>query len=158
MPQVRVINEQGEMVGVMATAEAIALARSEGKDLIEVSPKANPPVAKILSFDKYRYQLEKASRQQRKKQKKIEVKGIRLSVRIGQHDLDFKANQAMKFLEKGDKVKIEMFLRGRERANVGFAFDVLKKFLVNLPAEKLVVEQEPKKLGNMITAIVAPRT
>lgn len=146
------------MVGVMATAEAIALAKSEGKDLIEVSPKANPPVVKILSYDKYRYQLGKAEAAQRKKQKKIEVKGIRLSVRIGQHDLDFKANQTLKFLEKGDKVKVEMFLRGRERANIGFAFDVLKKFLEGLPADKMITEQQPKKLGNLITAIIAPRT
>ena len=141
----------------MSIAEAVAKAKAEGKDLIEVSPKANPPVVKILSYDKYRYQLEKADRQQRKRQKKIAVKGIRLSVRIGQHDLDFKANQALKFLTSGDKVKIEMFLRGRERANVGFAFEVLKKFLQSLPPEKLVVEQEPKKLGNLLTAIIVPK-
>ena len=146
------------MLGVMPTAEAIALARAEGKDLIEVSPKANPPVVKILSFDKYRYQLEKAAAAQRKRQKKIAVKGIRLSVRIGQHDLAFKANQTVKFLEKGDKVKIEMFLRGRERANVGFAFEVLKNFLASLPLETIVIEQEPKKLGNLITAVIAPKT
>lgn len=158
MPQVRVINEQGEMVGIMPTAEAISLAKSQGMDLIEVSPKASPPVAKILSYDKYRYQLEKAERIHRKKQKKIEIKGIRISVRIGQHDLDFKASQALKFLGHGDKVKVELFLRGRERANVSFAFEVLKKFLQALPAEKFIREQEPKKLGNLITAIIAPRT
>ena len=146
------------MVGVMPTEEAITLARSQGMDLIEVSPKANPPVVKILSYDKYRYQLEKVARQQRKKQKKIEVKGIRISVRIGQHDLDFKANQALKFLGNGDKVKVELFLRGRERANVSFAFEVLKKFLALFPSEKFFVEQQPKKLGNFITAIIASKT
>lgn len=156
--QVRVINEQGKMVGIMPTIEAIARAKAEGKDLIEISPKADPPVVKILSYDKYRYQLEKAERQQRKNQKKIEVKGVRLSVRIGQHDLDFKTNQTLKFLTSGDKVKVEMFLRGRERANIGYAFEVLKKFLQTLPADKLIIEQEPKKLGNMITAIIAPKT
>ena len=158
VPQVRVINEQGEMVGIMLTSEALAAARAEGKDLIEISPKADPPVVKILSYDKYRYQLEKAESAKRKNQKRVEVKGIRLSVRIGQHDLDFKANQALKFLGQGNKVKIELFLRGRERANVGYAFEVLEKFLQTLPADKRLVEQPPKKLGNLIPAIITPKT
>ena len=145
------------MLGVMTTSKALELAHSQGLDLIWVSPRANPPVAKILSFDKYRYHLEKAVAAQRKRQKKIDVKGIRLSIRIGVHDLEFKARQAEKFLSHGDKVKAELILRGRERANIGFAFEVLKKFLgaVKLP---YVIEQEPKRLGNMITAGICLKT
>lgn len=150
------IDEAGKMVGIVPTQEALELARTRGLDLIEVAPHAQPPVVKILSYDKYRYQLEKAEADARRKQKKIEVKGIRISMRIGEHDLKFKALQAKKFLEKSNKVKIEMFLRGRERANVDFAFGVLKKFLGAIPAP-YVVEQEPKKLGNLITVVIAAK-
>lgn len=145
------------MLGVMPLLEALAMAKSQGLDLIEVSPKANPPVAKILSYDKYRYQLDKAVQQQRKRQKKIEVKGIRLSIRIGVHDLKFKAEQADKFLSRGSKVKIELILRGRERANLDFAFGVVQKFIstVSFP---FIVEQEPKRLGAIITTVIAPKT
>ena len=145
------------MLGIMPTAEALAKAREMGLDLIEISPKANPPVAKLLSYDKFRYQQEKAIQQQRKKQKKVEVKGIRLSVRIGQHDLDFKTATADKFLSRGDKVKIDMLLRGREKANIDFAVEVIKKFL-SLVKVPYVLEQEPKKLGSFITVIIAPQT
>ncbi len=144
------------MLGVMPTEEALELARSQGLDVIEVQPNAQPPVVKILSFDKYRYQLEKAERLQRKKHKEIEIKGIRISVRIGQHDLEFKARQADKFLSQGHKIKVEMFLRGRERANIGYAFEVINKFLDALTSNRRV-EVEPKKLGYFISAIVAPK-
>lgn len=144
------------MLGIMPTAEALAVARELGLDLIEISPKANPPVAKMLSFDKFRYQQEKAQQQQRKRQKKVEVKGIRLSVRIGVHDLAFKAGTADKFLSRGDKVKIDMLLRGREKANIDFAAEVIKKFLaaVKIPYN---IEQEPKKLGSFITVVIGPK-
>lgn len=141
----------------MPTPEALALAREQGMDLIEVNPAARPPVVKILSYDKYRYQLEKAQNAQRKHQKKIEVKGVRLSMRIGVHDLEFKTRQAEKFLGKGNKVKVEMFLRGRERANAPFAFEVVRKFLDSLQTP-VAVEQEPKKLGHVISAVIAPKT
>lgn len=140
----------------MPVAEALDLAKSQGLDLIEVSPTAKPPVTKILSYDKFRYQQEKALAEARKKQKKIEVKGIRVSVRIGAHDLAFKAVQAIKFLEKGNKVRVEMFLRGRERANLEFAFSIMKKFLANINF-KYVVEQPPKKLGNIISAVIGAK-
>ena len=144
------------MLGIMPVAEAIALARDQGLDLIEVSPKANPPVAKILSYDKFRYQQEKARAAQAKKQKKIEVKGIRLSVRIGAHDLAFKAATADKFMSRGDKVKIDMLLRGREKANIDFAIEVIKKFLAAVKVP-YVTEQEPKRLGNFINIVIAPK-
>ncbi len=154
---VRVIGPTGEMLGIMSVDEALKLAKSDGFDLIEVSPKADPPVVKIISFDKFRYQQEKARALQKKRQKKIEVKGIRLSVRIGSHDLEFKASQAVKFLTKGDKVKIELILRGREKANLEFAFEVVKKFLglITIP---YAVEQHPKKLGGIITTVIGPKS
>lgn len=150
------VDAAGKMLGVMPTSEALELARSQGLDLIEIGSKANPPVVKILSYDKYRYHLDKVQQQQKKRQKRIEVKGIRLSIRIGQHDLDFKAGQAEKFLRKGSKVKIELMMRGRERANLEFAFQIVKKFLTTIPVPFLV-EQEPKRLGGIITTVIAPK-
>lgn len=144
------------MLGIMPTAEALTKARDLGLDLIEVSPKANPPVVKLLSYDKFRYQQEKALAAHRKKQKKIEVKGIRVSVRIGVHDLAFKAALADKFLSQGNKVKIEMLLRGREKANLDFAVEVIKKFLAAIKIP-YAVEQEAKKLGSFITVVIAPK-
>lgn len=152
----RVIDEQGKLAGVMSALEALEKARALGLDLVEVNPAADPPVVKILSYDKYRYHQEKAIQQQRKKQKKVEVKGIRLSMRIGGHDLEFKAAQADKFLSRGNKVKIDMFLRGREKANTDFAIEVLGKFL-KLVTRAYDTESHPKRLGSIISAIIAPK-
>lgn len=155
--KLRVVDDEGNMVGILSLDDALALAEDKGLDLVEISPKADPPVAKILSFDKYRYQQEKAAKEQRKRQKKVDVKGIRLSLRIGEHDLKFKAKQADKFLKNGDKVKIDMLLRGRERANVDFAFEVFDKFLQTIE-EAYLVEQKAKKAGHVITAVIAPES
>jgi len=156
VPEVRLIDIDGGQLGVMPTAEAVAKAKSRGLDLVEVSPKALPPVAKLVNYDKFRYQQNKLAQQQKKNQKKIEVKGIRLSIRTGPHDLEFKAKNADKFLKTGDKVKIDMMLRGRERANVAFAFEQVNKFLTMITAPH-VVEIPPKKMGNMINAFLAPK-
>jgi translation initiation factor IF-3 len=156
-PELRVINEQGEHVGTMPTHEALKLALEAELDLVEISPNAKPPVAKIISYDKYRYQAEKAEQQKRKSAKRVEVKGIRISVRIGAHDMETKAKQADKFLSEGKKVKVEMFLRGREKANVDFAFEQLNKYLKSI-THAHIVEQSPKKLGGTISAILAPQT
>lgn len=145
------------MLGIMPIAQALERAREQGLDLIEVSPKANPPVAKLLSYDKFRYHQEKARAAQAKRQKKIEVKGIRLSVRIGVHDMAFKAAQADKFMGRGNKVKIEMMLRGREKANHDYALGVIKKFLGSIKAT-FVIEQDTKRLGSFITTVIAPKT
>lgn len=150
------MDEQGKMLGVMKLEQALALAAEQGMDLIEVSSKAHPPVTKILSYDKFRYQQEKAQRAVKKNQKRIDVKGIRLSVRIGVHDLGFKAKMADKFLSQGNKVKVDMLLRGREKANIGYAFEVLNKFL-NTVTAPFTVEQMPKRLGGMINAIISPK-
>ena len=155
VPEVRVIDAQGKQLGIMPTPDAIRRARETGFDLVEVSPKAAPPVVKLINFDKYRYQLNKLAQAQRKNQKKIEVKGIRLSIRTGIHDMEFKARSADKFLKAGNKVKIDMFLRGREQINVRYALDQVRKFM-GLIKHPVIVEMQPKKLGNMINAFLAP--
>lgn len=156
VPEVRVISPDGEQLGIMPTSEAIKRALEQGLDLVEVSPKAEPPVVKLVNYDKYRYQQNKLLQAQRKHQKKIEVKGIRLSIRTGQHDLEFKAHTVDKFLTAGNKIKIDLMLRGRERANVEYAFEQVKKFLQLITAPH-TIEVPPKKLGNILTAFLAPK-
>lgn len=145
------------MLGVMKTSEALQIALDRGVDLVEVSPQANPPVAKLLDYDKYRYQQEKAAQEARKKIKKVTIKGIRLSVRIGQHDLAFKAKQASEFIGEGNKVKLDVQMRGREQAHPELAFDLIKKFptLLTIP---FTIETGPTKMGGIVSLILAPQS
>lgn len=151
----RVINADGKMVGIMNVQEALSKALEAGLDLVEINPGANPPVVKILDFDKYRYQQEKQAQEARKKVKKITVKGIRLSVRIGQHDLDFKAEKAGEFIKEGNKVKVDVVMRGREQAHPELAFELLKKFQEKV-SEQHVKEAGPSRMANMVSIILGP--
>jgi translation initiation factor IF-3 len=141
------------MVGIMKIEDALALAREQEVDLVEISPNAKPPVVKLLNYDKYRYQQEKLAQDAKKKAKKIMVKGIRLSVRIGEHDLNFKSRQTNEFLSEGNKVKIDVVMRGREQAHPELAFDLIKKFqsLITVP---FVLETGPSRMGNTVSIIV----
>ena len=112
-----VIGSEGEQFGLMKTEDALNLAAEKELDLVEVSPNLNPPVCKLMDYGKQMYKVAKQKRQQNAKQKQTETKGIRLSVRIEKHDLTFKANNAVKFLKKGNKVKIDIVMRGREKAH-----------------------------------------
>jgi translation initiation factor IF-3 len=131
-PEVRVIDEEGKNLGVMDTSAAVQLARERELDLVEVSPKANPPITKILDYGRFLYQKDKEARRQKAKAKKVEIKGIRLSLRISPHDRDFRLNQAKDFLEAGDKVKVEILLKGRERQYVNMAREVANQFIETL--------------------------
>src|SRR3989344_8189106 len=155
-PEVRVVNHNGEHIGVMPTHEALKLAQEQDLDLVEISPTAKPPVVKIIDYDKYRYQVEKSEAAKRKQQKRVEVKSIRISVRIGSHDMQTKAKQADQLLKQGKKVKVEMMLRGREKANVDYAFEQLKKFLATVTSSHSM-EQHPKKMGGTLFAIMNPQ-
>ncbi|OGF18545.1 translation initiation factor IF-3 [Candidatus Falkowbacteria bacterium RIFCSPLOWO2_12_FULL_45_10] len=143
VPEVRVIDDAGGMLGIMPVAKAIALAREQELDLVEVFPKAQPPVAKITDYGRMRYQKEKQLQKQKAKQKKIEVKDIRLSLRISPHDLDLRLQQAIKFLERGDKLKIEIILKGREKQLSGKGVEIIKNFVNKLKdANGLKVAEE----------------
>ena len=131
-PQVMVIGANGDNLGVMDTAAAIALAQAAEADLVEVSPLAEPPVCKITDYGKLQYRQAKQEQQARAKQKKVEIKGIRIGFRTDKHDLFFKKSQAEKFLKKGHKVKIEMVLRGREKAMTAKARENLVEFLKSI--------------------------
>lgn len=156
VPEVRVIDENDQHVGVMATDAALRMARERELDLIEINPAAEPPVVKIIDHGQYKYQKDKEDRLQKKKQKETEVKGIRLSLRIGEHDRQMRMNQAKGFLDDNNKVKVEIILRGRERQFTANAFRVMEKFIADLKAVTPIrVEQAPAKQENKITALVA---
>jgi translation initiation factor IF-3 len=127
VPEVRVLTETGESLGIMKTADAINLARERGLDLVEVTANAVPPVCKIINFGKFQYQKEKKAREMSKTHK-VEIKNIRLSFNIAKHDLEMKALQAQKFLEKGDRARIEIVLKGREKAFAHLAKEKLEEF------------------------------
>jgi translation initiation factor IF-3 len=145
------------MLGVMKLSDALTLASERQIDLVEISPNANPPVTKLLDYDKYRYQQEKAVQEAKKKLKKVTVKNLRLSVRIGQHDLEFKSKQANQFLGEGNKVKIDIVMRGREQAHPQLAFEMANKVLALITIE-YNLEARPNKMGNTVSMMVAPKT
>ena len=151
----RAIDENGKQLGVVSLEEALRMAQERNLDLIQVTEKVEPPVCKIMDYGKYLYREEKKERGI-KKQKGGEVKGIRLSFAISSHDLEVRAHQAEKFLKKGDKIKIELILKGREKAHGDFAREKIKKFLEIL--EKLIpikVERDLKKEFKGLTMIIS---
>lgn len=158
VPQVRVIDENGEMLGIMPTFQAISLAKERGLDLIAVSPKAEPPVAKFLNYGSFKYQQEKAERKQKAQQKKIELKEMRFSPRIGKHDLEIRIIQAQKFLERGDKLNILVILRGRERQHPELAKELIENFIKEISQlVEIKMEQEIKRQGANFSAIIAKK-
>lgn len=155
VPEARIIDEDGSQLGIMSVAEAIQIARSRELDLVEIAPIAKPPVCKIMDYGKYQYQQSKQERLNKAKQKKVEIKGIRIGIRTDTHDLDFKKNQAEKFLKKGDKVKAEIVLRGREKAHQELARKALVDFLktITVPYK---LEQEIKRFPAGFNTIITP--
>lgn len=143
--EVRVIDEEGKPLGVMPTAKAISLAEERELDLIEVSPKAEPPVCKLGDYGQFKYQKEKEARKQRAQSKEVEIKGVRLGLRIGEGDLTMRVDQGAKFFEQGDKIKVEMILRGRERAYQIQAQAVFDKYVEKLGAHYPVKVESPVK-------------
>lgn len=154
--KVRLIDENGQNIGVVDTAQALAMSQEKGLDLVEVFPLAKPPVAKIIDYSKMKYQEEKERRKGRVKQKKVEVKGIRLSLRIGKHDQEVRINQAQKFLADGNKVKIEMILRGRERGRMDLAKKNINEFIDTLnKAQPVKVEQSLSAQGGKLSVLIS---
>ncbi|OGL83250.1 translation initiation factor IF-3 [Candidatus Uhrbacteria bacterium RIFCSPLOWO2_01_FULL_53_9] len=154
--EMRVITEEGEDLGVLRRAEALSTATEREKDLVLVSPQANPPVAKLMDYGHFRYQKEKEARKNKAKSRQTEVKAVRLSVRIGKHDMDVRVRQALEFLKRGDKVKGEIVLRGRERAFVDLGKERLQEFANILRDEhaiELNLEQPITLVGNRLTIL-----
>lgn len=153
--QIRVIDDQGNQLGIMTPLEAMQIAREREIDLVEVAPLANPPVCRIMDYGKFQYQQSKQDRLSKAKQKKIDVKGIRLGIRTDEHDLNFKKDQTEKFLKKGDKVKVEIILRGREKARKDLARNGLETFLKSITTPH-AIEQEIKSFPGGLNVIITP--
>jgi len=155
--EVRLIGEHGEQLGIMSAKDAMKLARDADLDLVKIAPTAKPPVCKIIDYSKYRYEQAKKAKEQKKKQKVSELKEIRLSPNIDENDMNTKANQARKFLTKGDKVKVSLRFRGREMAHVANGKQNLDAFMEKL-SDIAVIEKQPKLEGrSMYMVIVAKK-
>nr|WP_084146007.1 translation initiation factor IF-3 [Anaerovorax odorimutans] len=154
--EVRVIGSDGEQLGIMSIDKAMNLAIESKLDLVNIAPMAKPPVCKILDYGKYRYELQKKEKEAKKKQKITQVKEIRLSTFIEEHDLTVKANNATKFLKEGDKVKVSLRFKGRERDYISKGQAVMAKF-AEIISEMGVVEKKPEFEGRSLIMILAPK-
>jgi translation initiation factor IF-3 len=155
-PRVRVIDENGENLGVMLTAEAIEQAASVGLDLVEISPNADPPVAKFLDIGKFKYEAQKKANAQRKNQKTQEIKEIKMRPNIDDHDYDVKMRAIQKFLGEGDKVKVTLRFRGRELAHGQLGMQLLQRVQADTD-EAAKVEQHPRMEGRQMLMVIAPK-
>ncbi|MGI6257575.1 MAG: translation initiation factor IF-3 [Anaerovoracaceae bacterium] len=155
--ELRVISNDGEQLGIMSREEALRLSEEKNLDLVCISPNARPAVAKLMDYGKYRYEIQKKEKEAKKKQKTTQVKEIRLSTFIEDHDVQVKANTASKFLKDGDKVKVSLRFRGRERDYTAKGFEVMNKF-AEAVEQIAVVEKKPKFEGRSLTMFLAPKT
>jgi translation initiation factor IF-3 len=154
--QVRLIDEEGEMQGVMTAREAIQRAYSVGLDLLEISPNADPPVVKILDFGKFKYEQQKKRNEAKKKQKVIEIKEIKVRPNIDENDYQVKLRAMKSFIEEGDKVKVTLRFRGREMAHQDIGIRVLERIRAEMdPVTK--VEQMPKMENRQMVMVLSPR-
>ena len=154
-PTVRLVDQDGNMLGVVAMAEAVSLAEKAGLDLVEISPNAAPPVCKILDYGKYRYEAQKKAHDARKKQKVVVVKEIKLRPVIDKHDLEIKLRNTIGFLEEGDKVRVTMRFRGREMDHTDVGMKVIQQVQAAL-ADHGKIEQFPRIEGKQISIMIGP--
>jgi translation initiation factor IF-3 len=156
VPQVRLIDDAGEMIGIMSAREALIRAYDVGLDLVEISPNAVPPVCKILDYGKYKYEQQKKANEARKKQKVVEIKEIKVRPNIDDHDYEVKMKQMKNFIGEGDKVKVTLRFRGREMAHQELGVKVLERIRGDL-IELVKVEQMPKLENHQMVMVVAPK-
>jgi translation initiation factor IF-3 len=154
--EVQLISENGENLGVISRTDALAKAQEAGLDLVEISPNSNPPVCKILDYGKFKYEQQKKAAEQKKKQKVIEIKEIKMRPNIDDHDYDVKIRAMKRFFEEGDKVKVTLRFRGREMAHMELGMQLLQRVRSDF-AENTKVEAEPKLEGRQMVMVLAPR-
>ena len=154
--EVRLIDENGEQLGVVANHVAQALAEERGLDLVKIAPQATPPVCKLMDYGKYRFEMSKREKEQRKNQKTIEVKEVRLSATIDQHDLEVKAKSCTKFLKGGDKVKVSIRFRGRELGHPEIGHEIMSRF-AEYCQEYAVIEKPAKMESRNMLMFLAPK-
>ncbi|AFW00940.1 MULTISPECIES: translation initiation factor IF-3 [Gluconobacter] len=156
VPQVRLIDEEGEMQGVMTTRDALMRAFSVGLDLLEISPTAVPPVVKILDYGKFKYEQQKKKNEARKKQKVIEIKEVKVRPGTGEHDFQTKLKAINSFLDDGDKVKVSLRFKGREMAHQELGAKMMERIRLEVE-EKAKVEQMPRMENRQMLMVIAPR-
>ena len=153
--EVRVVDEDGEQLGVLSIADALAAAAQRGVDLVEVAPEATPPVCRLMDYGKYKYQTSKRASEAKKKQVRVEIKEVKMRPKTDQHDFDFKVKHAHKFLEEGNKVKLTIMFRGRENTHPERG-EMLLQRAVEALKDIGQVESQPMKAGRIMTMVVGP--
>lgn len=148
--ELRVIGSNGEQLGVMSRSNAIKVAKEAGVDLVEISPNADPPVAKVVDWGKYQYQKMKEQQKNKRKNKANELKQMRFSLKIGSHDLEIKLKKIRGFLQDGNRVKVLIFFRGREMAHKELGYDLINK-VIEMLSEDAVPEQKPQMAGRNLS-------
>ena len=156
VPQVRLIDQDGEMLGVMSARDALLRAYDVGMDLLEISPNADPPVCKITDYGKYKYEQQKKANEARKKQKVVEIKEIKVRPNIDDHDYEVKMRAARSFIEEGDKVKVTLRFRGREMAHQDLGAKVLERIRTEL-GDTVKVEYMPRLENRQMIMVLAPK-
>jgi translation initiation factor IF-3 len=156
MREVRLIDGEGNQKGIVPTIEALRMAREAELDLVEIAPQAQPPVCKLLDYGKYKFDLEKKTRESRKHQKQVRIKEIRMQPKIDGHDLDFKTRHVREFLEEGNKVKVTVRFRGRELAHTELGKVVLDRILEKLEGN-FVLERAAQMEGRTMSLLLNPK-
>ena len=156
VPQVRLIGPQGEQLGIVSINKALDLSLQHELDLVEVAPQAVPPVCRIMDFSKFKYDQEKKERQAKKHQRQTHLKEIRIKPNIEEHDYRVKLKQAIGFLQKKDKVKVNLFFRGRQVEHIDLGKKLLDRFIADA-SEHGQLEKEPVQVGKIISAVMAPK-
>ena len=154
--ELRCTSDSGENYGIIPTAQALALADEAGLDLVLIAADANPPVAKIMDYSKFKYQQEKKKKEAKKNQKIVVVKEIKLSVKIADNDINYKVKHAVEFLEEGNHVKFRVFLKGREMANPEAGIEVLRRVWAMIE-DIAIMDKEPKIEGRYVNLLVTPK-
>ena len=152
-PEVRVVHDERGSLGIMSIKDALALAKEEGSDLVEIVPTAEPPVCKIINYGKYKFDIQKKSKEAKKKQKSVQLKEIKMRPQISIHDYNFKMKHIREFLDEGNKVKITIMFRGREMAHTEFGYDLINKIIQDLENE---ASTEKPAEGKNLSAVLNP--
>ncbi|MBN1992429.1 MAG: translation initiation factor IF-3 [Anaerolineae bacterium] len=155
VPEIRLIDLEGNQVGVVPTKKALAIAQEHDTDLVEVAPNANPPVCRLMDYGKFLYEAQKRERDARKSQTKVEIKEIRLRPKTGEHDINFKLRDARRFLQRGAKVKVRIRFRGREVTHPEVARELMTRIAEEL-GDVAEVEKLPSMEGNTMLMILTP--
>ncbi len=151
----RVINEDGEQLGVMEISQALSRAEAQGLDLVEVAPNADPPVCRIMDFGKYQFQQQKKKKEAKKKQSKVQIKEIKVRPKTDENDLNTKVRHITRFIEAGDRCKVTVAFRGRELAHKDRGAEILSR-IVDMTSDVARVEQEPRFEGRTMHLLLAP--